>query len=363
MGLNKIMTITSLFDLLILEHSHFLLALGVFVVVYALMAVLVHMQPPSLRVRRERSNTIYGGLVLVAVLALASLFVLDDARLITGLILTAVIVAAVGRRDELHSLGPGRQFLWQAVAVAIVVSAGWTIPYVTNPFGEEVIHLNWIETGNWLIPGSLVAIVWLLFYINAINWMDGINGLAGTVSLIAFVAMAAISLLPSVQRSDTLALSLIGSAGVLAFLLWNFPQAKVYLGTTGSWFVGLFLGLVAVHGGGKLATTTLVLAIPALDALFVIAQRVMAGQAPWRGDTIHHLHHRLMAAGWSSASITIMAAVVTVVLAIAAVLLPTAGKLILLVALTGLFIVLLAVLRSDANAANEHANDTNNSCF
>ena len=179
---------------------------------------------------------------------------------------------------------------------------------------------------------------------NSINWLDGIDGLAGSVGTVAFVTLAAVSLLPSTQDSTTLSLAVIGVGSLGAFTLWNWPPARVYLGTSGSWFLGLYLGLVAIVGGGKIATALLVLAIPALDALAVFVQRLFSGRPPWQGDQQRHLHHRLRAAGLSDTAITLLAITISAVFGTAAVLLQTRHKLMVLLAIGIALSLLVTVL-------------------
>ena len=291
------------------------------------------------------------GLVLITLVTLATFFVIESTMLRIGFAVVALLIALVGRSDEVYKLSAKSQFIWQLIMVGILVLSGWTIPYVSNPFGEGVIFLNQLEIGSFLIPGSLFAFVWILFFMNAINWLDGLDGLAGGVVTIAFGALIAVSLLPSIQDSKTLFLAIIGMSCMLAFLVWNFPPAKVYLGTTGSWFMGLFVALVAMQGGGKLVTTLLILALPAIDALFVIVQRLIRGKKPWEGDTVSHLHHRLLADGVPTRTITLAATVVTFTFALTSILVPTSAKLSILAVLAlGFFITSVRVLLRERSA-------------
>lgn len=245
-----------------------------------------------------------GLILLVSCFGLAALIV--PSSLAWGLLTAAVIIAIVGALDEQYHLTPGQQLLGQFLAVAALVGAGWAIPYVTNPFGAGVLLLG--------SGAGLAALIWLLGLINAVNWLDGVDGLAGGVGLVTFGALAVISILPGTTDPITLRLALIGLGGMAVFLLWNWPPATVYLGTTGSWWLGAYIGLVAIIGRGKIITTLLVLAWPIIDVGLVIGQRLWAGQAPWRGDR-RHLHHRLLALGFSARHITILAMLVSAVLA------------------------------------------------
>lgn len=245
------------------------------------------------------------GLVLVAACAALAVFVLPG-HLAWGLVAAGVIIAAVGTLDERHRLSPGQQLVGQLLAASMLVAAGWTIPYVTNPLGPGVLML-----GSW---GGLLAMVWLIGLMNAVNWLDGVDGLAGGVGLIVFLALAAVSLLPAFADGLAFRLSIIGAGVTLAFLLGNWPPARIYLGTTGAWWLGLFLGVVAMAGRGKITATALVLAWPLIDAAAVVMGRLRSGVPIWQGDK-QHFHHRLLAAGLSPGRISTVAMLVSALVA------------------------------------------------
>jgi len=189
-----------------------------------------------------------------------------------------------------------------------------------------------------------------LLLINAMNWLDGVDGLASGVGVVALFTLAAVSLLPSTQDSMTLSLALVGAGATLGFLVWNWSPARVYLGTTGSWFIGLYIGMVAIVGGGKIVTTLLVLAIPVIDLGSVTVQRLLAGSAPWRGDTVRHLHHRLLAKGWSPQLISAAAMSLTAILGVIAIGWQTKYKVVaLFTAIIVIVVLSLILMRSDEN--------------
>lgn len=329
-------------DLTPLTTWHLYGTLGVFVVTYGLLFWEVTWG-------KQKGATKYpmpsAGLLLIAIVTLATFFAIDSVQLRMGFAVVALLIALIGRSDEIYKLSPKAQFIWQLIIVAILVISGWTIPYVSNPWGEGVIFLDQLRLGTFLIPGSIMAFAWILFFINSINWLDGLDGLAGSVVTIAFGALVAVSLLPSIQDSRTLWLALVGLSTMAAFLIWNFPPAKVFLGTTGSWFMGMYVALVAMQGGGKIVTALLVLALPALDALFVILQRIIRGKKPWEGDTVSHLHHRLLAAGIPPRTIILAATVVTFIFALTSILVPTSSKIgILAILAIGFFVTSVRVV-------------------
>ncbi len=291
-----------MFDFAPLSASHFIFLLLSFVVSYSAISL-------------WRAH--YAGIIVAIVATSAAVAAIPHESLRLGLIAAVILTVAIGRADEGSPLTAGAQLFWQLCIAGLLVAFGWNIPYVSHPFGEGVLSL-----GVFMIP---LTVAWIVLMMNAINWLDGLDGLASSVAVVAFLALAAVSLLPATQDSTTLSLALIGAGSVLAFFLRNAPPAKIYLGTTGSWFIGIFLALTAMIGGGKVATATLVLALPLLDAAFVIAARLLARQRPWIGDR-KHLHYRLAALGWSPRQIVFAAALFSALLGVIAVTTQTQQK-------------------------------------
>ena len=304
----------------------FFLTFGtVFGALYLIVRVLPLLEPKS-----NRKSVYYAGNVLVVgITIIASLYITDDI-LRLGLLASAALALVVGTMDEIYKIHPALQLLAQTCIASIAVFAGWSITRITNPLGPGTIDLSLSVLGPLAFPGGVLAVMWLVFIMNAVNWFDGVDGLAPSVGTVAFTFLALVSLLPSIQDQLTLTLAIIGGAGTAAFMLWNWAPAKVYLGTSGTWFLGLFLGMVAIIGGGKIVTTLLILALPTLDLIFVIIQRLLKKQAPWQGDTVNHLHHRLRSSGLSAQSISIGATVMTIGLGFAALALQTRQKIELL---------------------------------
>jgi UDP-GlcNAc:undecaprenyl-phosphate GlcNAc-1-phosphate transferase len=207
-----------------------------------------------------------------------------------GVLLGAIVLAITGIIDDIYDLNPWLKLLLQALAAFCVVAFGVQIHWLSNPFGD-----------NALILGGLTYIlvpVWLLLMINTMNWFDGLDGLTSGLSVIASIAMIFLALDPIVNQPATALLAAIVAGATLGFLPYNWHPAKIFLGDTGSMFLGYMLGIFAIISGAKLATAALVLGIPILDAFWVIGRRMLAGQSPMKADR-RHLHHRFLNAGFS----------------------------------------------------------------
>lgn len=211
-------------------------------------------------------------------------------RNLIGVFLASIIWIIVGIIDDIRGIKPWKKFLAQGICGLIIVAFGINIWWISNPSGG----LNFI-IGNWnwiLVP------IWIGLMMNVVNWIDGVDGLASGISVIALIILFILSIAPNVNQPATALLCAILGGSVLGFLFFNWHPAKIFLGDTGSMFLGLMLGVISIISGAKLATAALVLGIPILDAVWVIIQRLFNRKAIWSADKIH-LHHRFLATGLS----------------------------------------------------------------
>lgn len=234
-----------------------------------------------------------------------------------GVFLGAVILVSLGIVDDVKGLSPGVKLFWQAIAAFMPVAFGIRIWWFSNPLGGPNIVL-----GNWTY---LFVPLWLVVMINVVNWLDGLDGLATGVSSIAAIILFFLSLTPLVNQPATALLAIILAGAAVGFLPHNFHPAKIFLGDAGSQFLGYMLGIFAIISGGKVATAALVLGIPILDALWVIARRIVAGQSPFKADR-KHLHHRLVDLGLTQQQTVLLYWSLSAAFGLAALLTRTAGK-------------------------------------
>ena len=224
-----------------------------------------------------------------------------------GLLAAAVVVVAVMAYDDVRGLPPLPRLGVQMLAALIAMypgAQGTLIQVIHNPLlasGQSHIALVW-----WVaIPFTGF---WLVGMMNTVNWMDGTDGLAGGVVTIAASVMAAISWMLG-QPGPALLCAILAGA-TLGFLPLNWHPARVFMGDSGAMFLGLALAVLADVGGAKLATMLLLLGVPILDVARVIVRRVRQGRSPLRFDRAH-LHHRLLASGFSQRQIALLFYMVT----------------------------------------------------
>jgi UDP-GlcNAc:undecaprenyl-phosphate GlcNAc-1-phosphate transferase len=225
----------------------------------------------------------------------------EELHRVVGLLLGVVVLVPFAVWDDFKRLGALPQLVGQILVACIPVAFGVTISSVSNPFapppfGGLILLPPWIA-----IPAT---VTWLVLLMNAMNWLDTMDGLAGGVGAIAAVILFVVCL--SLRQSTIALLPLALAGACLGFVPYNFNPARVFMGTTGSMFLGYALGVIAIIGGAKIASTMLVLGVPVLDAMLVIATRTLAGRHPWRGGDNAHLMHRLHGVGLTQRKIALL---------------------------------------------------------
>ena len=230
---------------------------------------------------------------------------------LAGLALGAAVLVPLAAWDDAKRLPPLPQLLGQFACAAIPLAFGVRLTSVSNPFG--VPGGTGLLSTQLELPLALVipaTLLWIVGMINALNWLDTMDGLAGGVSTISALVLfiASIATRPTFPEPQyTVAFLPLALAGAsLGFLVYNFPPARIFMGTGGSMFLGYALGVLSIIGGAKIATAVLVLGIPIFDTALVILQRLAGGRSPLQGGDGAHLVHRLLAAGLSVRQIAIL---------------------------------------------------------
>lgn len=238
------------------------------------------------------------------------------------LIAAGALMVLVHMIDDIIGLSPLIKIIAQSVAVLIMLGPwdgvfnGVLLFSFNNPFGASVIHAStpWYQQPTIFlfihplsplahaaltfaaIPAVLLTWFWIVGMMNTVNWIDGMDGLATGVVAIAGLFITLISVL---LKQDSIAiLAAIFTGATLGFLPHNWNPAKIFMGDTGSMFLGLGLAVLSIMGGAKLASALMVLGIPVLDVAVVIINRIRRGQRPWHFDK-SHLQNRLLATGLS----------------------------------------------------------------
>lgn len=228
-----------------------------------------------------------------------------------GVFLGGTVLVLVGIIDDIKDIPAKVKLVGQILAACIVVAFGVRVDFMTN-----ILHGDTFFLSVFSIP---VTIIWIVGIINAVNLIDGLDGLAAGISVIAATTMAIAGYASGQTEMAGMAMILIGAT--LGFLRYNFNPAKIFMGDTGSMFLGYNLAVFAVLGVTKsftmlsLVTPILVLAIPILDTLFAIIRRKMNHKPIFKPDK-NHLHHCLLNYGFSHRDTVLVIYAVSAVLAL-----------------------------------------------
>ena len=264
-----------------------------------------------------------GGLAIFFGFMLSVLLFLPLTPQLRGMLLGGVIIVILGIFDDIFALPAKPKFLIQIVAALIAVWAGNRIYGLSNLnifSSEPYWELGWLS-----YP---ITILWIVGITNAVNLIDGLDGLACGVSTISSMTLLVIAL--RLAEPDVAILTAALAGGCLGFLPYNLNPAKIFMGDTGSTFLGFILAVVSIQGLFKFYTIIsfavpfLMLGLPIFDTCFAIIRRLARGQSPMAPDR-GHIHHRLIDTGFSQKQAVAMLYVISAILGLSAVVLTTIG--------------------------------------
>ena len=235
-----------------------------------------------------------GGLAIFAGFLVSVLFFVPLGTEFRSILIGALILVVLGIIDDIVALKPKTKFAGQIIAALIPALSGVSIHGIVNPF----VPGQYSTLGIFSIP---LTVIWIVGITNAVNFIDGLDGLACGVSAIATVTMFIIAVL---FGEIYIALMMAALAGAcLGFLPYNMNPAKIFMGDTGSMFLGYILATVSIQGLFKFyavisfAVPFILLGLPIFDTGFAIVRRLLKGQSPLQADR-GHVHHRLIDLGF-----------------------------------------------------------------
>jgi len=300
-----------------------------------------------------------GGLPIFLGIFIPLLLLVPLTKQITGIIAGSFVLIIVGIWDDKKDRSPYLRLATNALAALLAIGAGVGIPYLTNPLGGAVIHLD-----QWIIPinlfgnhsiivwADLFALIWIVWMMNTIGWSGGIDGqMPGFVAIssivIGILSLRFISTDPSQIAVTLLAFTTAGA--FLGFLPWNFFPQKIMPGYGGKTLAGFMLAVLSILSFSKLGTALLVLAIPIIDAVFILIKRIGSGKSPVFASS-GHLHHHLLNLGWGKRRIAAFYWIVSAITGIAALTLNSQQKIFafaLVVVLISGFIFWISILKKE----------------
>lgn len=316
--------------------------------------------PKDNRRMHKKPTPRIGGLAIIFGFTVATLCFAQPSRQLYGTLAGAAIIAVMGVIDDCKNLPAKLKFVIQIIAALVVVFAGdIKIDVFTNP--------NFLsDNPYWVLPEWLsvtLTVIWIVFITNAVNFIDGLDGLAAGVSAIMSISLVFISIRVGEYSIAILGIALMGSC--FGFLPFNFNPAKIFMGDTGSTFLGFMLATLSIQGVFKsyavisFAVPLLILGLPLFDALFAMIRRILRGQSPMTADR-GHLHHRLVDMGFSQKQTVFILYAISGVLGITAVLLAESGVLrALLLAICVLILLLIGSMLGKNSYVHQHQDNRN----
>lgn len=248
-----------------------------------------------------------GGIPIFLAVCLGLLLFIGPSTKVLGITTACLILAIIGVLDDVfeEKVSPYLRLVVNIAASILVVLAGVSITYITNPLGG-VLNLPWYVA-------TVSTIIWLVWTQNIIGWSSGVDGQLPGFVVIAALTMAALS----GNNQIAVVLAMLTAGSYLGFLPWNWYPQKIMPGYGGKSLAGFLLGVLAVLSSTKVGALVFVLGIPFLDAVRVIIKRISEGRSPvWGGR--EHFHHFLLDLGWGKRRIAVFYWVVSALLAILA---------------------------------------------
>jgi len=248
---------------------------------------------PNYRKIHKKVTPRTGGLAIFIGAALGLLYLQPEHIHLLEISLGALVIVLTGILDDRYDIRPVIKLTGQLIATSFLLSSGLIIERITLPF------IGIIDLGVFSV---LVTVLWVVGITNAINLIDGLDGLATGVSTIALLSMFVMALIDLQIFAAYLALVIISAN--LGFLYHNFYPAKIYMGDTGSNFLGYMIAVISMLGLFKnialfsFIIPIIVLAVPIFDTLFAIIRRASNKQQIMKPDN-KHIHYQLLRVGFT----------------------------------------------------------------
>lgn len=242
-----------------------------------------------------------GGLAIYLGFIISMIFWIEDSRLKMAIIISSTLIVIIGLIDDYYKtqkkeLSSLPKIIVQIIVVIVLYSFGVRIIGISSFFNEGMIYFS---------PGIslIVTALWIISLMNMINFLDGADGLASGIAIISSMTLFFISFVKGLDVISLLSIILMGTT--LGFLLYNFYPAKIYMGDTGSVFLGLMLAIISIEGAIKSATllsivmVIFVFGVPIFDTLIVFFNRWRNHKPIYTADRTH-AHHRLLKKGYTT---------------------------------------------------------------
>lgn len=254
----------------------------------------------------------------------------EHADVLLSLFAAGSLVFAIGVYDDMYGATVPQKFAAQTLAAVAMHSLGFKITLLSVPF------IGSVPLGIWGFP---LTILWIVGLTNALNFIDGIDGLACGVGFFSITTMFILSIFLHHPLTAFFAAALAGA--ILGFAMYNFAPASIFMGDSGSLFIGFIIAAISLQGSQKSSTAVVLLipvvalGLPITDTVLAILRRVSKGLSPFSADK-EHIHHKLLGMGFSSRQVVLILYAVCITLGVTALLMTTVSN-------QGLTLILIAL--------------------
>ena len=277
-------------------HNVFIIVLTTFIasIIFVFMAKKIAeyigaIDVPNNRSAHKTPTPLLGGIGIFLSFLLGYMLFGEENTLMLSILISSFLILLLGVFDDLKPIKARYKLIIHIIVAAIVVLYG----------GLELTHIDMFEYElyfGWLSP--FITILIIVATINAINLIDGLDGLCAGISSIYFLTIGVIALMLNNLGGLDIILSFIMLGSTLGFLIFNFPPAKIFMGDTGSTFLGLMISVIMLLGFKTITFTSLLvplglLILPITDTLFAIIRRTINKKPIGEADK-EHIHHQLL---------------------------------------------------------------------
>jgi UDP-GlcNAc:undecaprenyl-phosphate GlcNAc-1-phosphate transferase len=257
---------------------------------------------------------------------------------IIGILSGGIVIFLLGLADDFKDIPPLQKFVWQIVAALIPVLSG-VRPEVLN-----IPYVKVVELGFWSIP---ISVLWVVVITNTFNLLDGLDGLAAGVGAISALTFVVLSIVLNLPLASLLAAGILGVT--VGFLRFNYYPAKIFMGDSGSLFIGYILGVLSLYWPKSYASLVmfvpiLALGLPILEVVTTTFRRLLTGRRIYVADK-RHLFHYLMELGFTQKSVVWLFYLVSLQFSIMAVGF-VVGRVNIILVLECAFIIFIAIFLS-----------------
>ncbi len=302
------------------------------------------MDYPSERKVHDKPMPRLGGIAIFLAFVVGYMLYAPMTTKMLSILISSFIMILLGIFDDINSIRARYKFIVQILAACVLVFYGQIFLVDITFFGNVITFPSPIN--------YLITIFFIVAIINAINLIDGLDGLCSGICSIYFITIAIIAFILNVIGGLDVILSLIMIGSTLGFLVFNFAPAKIFLGDSGSYFLGLIIAVIALLGFKGTTLTSLIipliiLIIPIFDTLFAILRRLLKGGNIGVPDK-EHIHHQLLKMKFSTRTTVLVIYMINILFAVVSIFYVLGDNKLAMAIYVGLMLILLfIVLKTD----------------